>query len=802
MIVPRAAGALICFLVAAIAPLAGQGIGPSTGGAVALEHERRMLGHHKRVLMIAAHPDDENTEVLTILTRGHGAETAYLSLTRGEGGQNLIGAELGDGLGLIRSGELLAARALDGGQQFFTRAADYGFSKDIAEAWRKWPRDSVLKDVVRVVRRFRPQVIISVFSGTPLDGHGHHQAAGWLAAEAFRVAGDPGVFPELEREEGLAPVTPLKLYRSSRFDAGAPMAELDGGVLDAVVGQSFRQVAMRSRSLHRSQNMGALQEIGPSTARLQLLEDRTGAGASFWDGIDTREVPGDPDQAARRARVHAIEAGLILDAIALDDRIVPGQRVTLRLSAWNAGHAPVEVAPSLAMDGAADWEPDGACLGRPVVVRPNSVEHCQVSVRVPARHRYTIPYFLETERTGSVYAALGPPEVRGLPFEPEPVRAAFTVRVAGGEPFRLELPATFRFRDQVLGEVRRPVQIVPRVGVRLEPSAGVWARNGGARTLTVTLQHGAPDTTRGVVRVEVPAGWSVTPAQAFLLSRPEEAARFAFRVTPGASAAPGRYEVRAIARADEGQEFGLGVEVIDYPHITSRLLPSRPVTTVHLADLALPAVARVGYVRGAADRVPESLREAGLAVDLLDRAVLERGDFSAWDVIVIGPRAFETDTALVEHGMRLVDWVRRGGRLVVQYQQHAYFTGGQLPLPMALPPRGHDRVTDAAAVVTVLKPDAPPFSGPNRITAADWDGWVQERGLYFARSWDPGWAEFMALSDPGEPPLRGGLLAARVGQGTYIYTGLSFFRQLPAAVPGALRLFLNLLEYNHPPPTP
>lgn len=802
MTLHRAGGTFLLLLAAASASLAGQGIGPTTGGAVALEHERRMLGHHKRVLMIAAHPDDENTEVLTILARGHGAETAYLSLTRGEGGQNLIGAELGDGLGLIRSGELLAARELDGGRQFFTRAADYGFSKDIDEAWRQWPRDSILKDVVRVVRRFRPQVIISVFSGTPLDGHGHHQAAGWLAAEAFRVAGDPAVFPELEREEGLAPVTPQKLYRSSRFDPGAPAADLDGGALDAVVGQSFRQVAMRSRSLHRSQNMGALQEIGPSTARLQLLEDRTGAGAGFWDGIDTREVPGDPDQAVRRARVRAIEAGLIFDAIALDDRIVPGQRVALRLSTWNAGNAPVEVAPSLVMEDPTGWEPDGACLGRPVVVQPNSVEHCQVSVRVPARHRYSIPYFLASERTGSVYAALGPPAVRGLPFEAEPIRAAFIVHAGTAEPFRLEVPATFRFRDQVLGEVRRPLQVVPRVGVRMEPRAGVWARHGDARALTVTLQHGAPDTTRGMVRLEVPPGWVVTPAQAFTLSRPEEIARFAFSVTPGASARPGQYELRAVARVEGGAEFDLGVEVIDYPHITARLLPGRSVTTVHLADLALPAVARVGYVRGAADRVPEALREAGLAVDLLDRAVLERGDFSAWEVIVIGPRAFETDTALVEHGLRLVDWVRRGGRLVVQYQQHAYFNGGQLPLPMALAPRGHDRVTDAEAVVTVMEPGERPFSGPNRITAEDWDGWVQERGLYFARTWDPGWTEFLALNDPGEDPLRGGLLATRVGQGTYIYTGLSFFRQLPAAVPGALRLFLNLLEYDHHPSTP
>jgi LmbE family N-acetylglucosaminyl deacetylase len=224
---------------------------PGTGGVVALDHELRMLGHYRRVLMIGAHPDDEDTELLTVLVRGMGAEAAYLSLNRGEGGQNLIGPELGEALGLIRTEELLAARRLDGARQYFTRAYDFGYSKSMEETWEHWPQDSILKDVVRIVRRFRPQIIVSVFSGTPRDGHGQHQAAGWAAMEAFVAAGDTARFPELAREEGLRPWTPLKLYRSTRFDSTATTVTLDGGALDRGVGKSYHQIAMERRSMER-----------------------------------------------------------------------------------------------------------------------------------------------------------------------------------------------------------------------------------------------------------------------------------------------------------------------------------------------------------------------------------------------------------------------------------------------------------------------------------------------------------------------------------------------------------------------
>ncbi|MBS1241706.1 MAG: LmbE family protein, partial [Gemmatimonadetes bacterium] len=271
--------------------LAAQQLGPSTGGLVALDQGLRVLGHDMRVLMIGVHPDDEDTEFLAVMARGFGAETAYLALTRGEGGQNLIGDELGPALGVLRTEELLGARSLDGARQFFTRAYDFGFSKSLADTWRFWPRDSVLKDVVRVIRRFRPQIVVAVFSGTPRDGHGQHQASGWAAREAFAAAGDPSRFPELATEERLAAWTPLKLYQSARFDSAGSTVTLQGGVLDRAVGQSYFQIAMRGRSLHRSQDMGSLQRIGPSAVRLRLIEDRTGAGAELFAGVDTT-MPG------------------------------------------------------------------------------------------------------------------------------------------------------------------------------------------------------------------------------------------------------------------------------------------------------------------------------------------------------------------------------------------------------------------------------------------------------------------------------------------------------------------------------
>lgn len=806
------------------APAKAQFEPPSTGGAVALAHQLRMLGHYKRVLVIGAHPDDEDTELLTILVRGEGAEAAYLSLNRGEGGQNVIGPELGEALGLLRTEELLAARRLDGAQQFFTRAYDFGFSKTLDDTWAHWPRDSILKDVVRIVRRFRPQIVVSIFSGTPRDGHGQHQAAGWAAQEAFVAAGDSTRFRELAREEGLAPWAPAKLYRSTRFDTAATTLVVDGGVLDAAVGKSYHQIAMAGRSLHRSQDMGQLQSIGPSRVRLALLQDRTGAGAAgLWAGVDTTlgalpaGGPARADLDAHAAAAAAAQSGLVVDAVADAEQVVPGEAVSVVLTAWNTSSDTLEVTSSIRGDSAAF----GVAAEERRTVPPGELMRREVTLHVAPDAPPTQPYFLREPRAGDLYRWPADPSVKGLPFEPPPVIARFAVRGPKGAAFTVAREATARSNAKAVGEVRRPIAVVPRVAVRLLPDTLLWPEGAHApRPFTVTLVHGAQDATSGVVRLVLPSGWPAAAEQRFSFSREGESRTFEFAVRPPAQLAPGRIDIRAEAVAG-GRTYRSGVFAVDYPHIRPRTTVRPAVSAVQIAPLAVPRLARIGYVRGAADRVPEALQAVGLPVTLLDAHALERGDLGQYDAIVVGSRAYETEPALVRHNGRLLDYARAGGLVIVQYQQQDFFSQGYAPYPMTVggqrlrlddaparglaggsgpggarpagPPVAHDRVTDERAPVRLLAPEHPALRVPNRIGPADWNGWVQERGLYFARSWDERYRPLLEMHDPGEAPLEGALLVASVGRGRYVYTGLSFFRQLPAGVPGAWRLVANLL---------
>lgn len=874
-----------------------------------------MLGHYKRVLMIGAHPDDEDTELLTILVRGMGAEAAYLSLNRGEGGQNLIGPELGEALGLLRTEELLAARRLDGARQYFTRAYDFGYSKTVDETWQHWPRDTILKDVVRIVRRFRPQIIVSIFSGTPRDGHGQHQAAGWSAQEAFRVAGDSTRFRELFRDEGLLPWSPLKLYRSTRFDSAATTLTLNGGVLDPAVGKSFHQIAMAGRSLHRSQDMGQLQRIGPSNVRLALVEDRTAAGGGTGDGlfsgIDTsmagiplgeRRAAGSativrPENPAGgliryKERIDSVIAArgslarqrsllaraasdleqavseppraggggggvyytrgieledqlghlnaaawhlgrVVFDATLDDDRVVVGQKLRWTLSSWNASDE-----PRRADMRAAECVPLGECQGPPQDSVPLTVQPGQVGT-VAAEYQVldqppSTPYFLSLPRAGDLYRwpdqhqdrmslTGGPPY--GEPFEPPTFVGSVEMNAGQRDSMGASqlAEAVFRFNDQARGEVRRPVTVVPRIDVKLQPATEVWPTSSiTPHRFTVTLTHGARDSTSGTVRLQLPPGWPAVAPQRFRFAGEDEREDFVFEVRPPARLVPDSGEIRAVAQDLDGIRYNVGVYTVDYPHIRPRSYTRPATATLRTAPLLVPRLTRVGYIRGAADQVPEALASVGVPVTLLDGAALEHGRLDRYDAIVVGPRAYETDSTLVENNRRLLDYVRRGGLLIVQYQQHQFFSGQFAPYPMtvggqplrleesgparpgsapsrAAPPISHDRVTDENAPVKLVAPDHPAVRAPNRLSPADWKGWVQERGLYFARTWDRRYRPILETHDRREAPLLGGLLIAPVGKGTYVYTGLSFFRQLPAGVPGAFRLFANLLALARAP---
>jgi LmbE family N-acetylglucosaminyl deacetylase len=772
------------------APLFAQSGGAGTGGLARLAQEQRLANNWRRVLMIGAHPDDEDTELLTILARGMGIETAYLSLTRGDGGQNLIGAELGEALGVLRTEELASARRIDGAQQFFTRAYDFGFSKTAEETLRFWNRDSTLKDMVRIIRRFRPQVIVSVWSGTPADGHGHHQASGILALEAYHAAGDSARFPELKSQEGLAAWQPSKFYRSPRGGVGSATLTFNGGVIDPATGLSLHQIAMRSRSQHRSQNQGNLENLGRSSTGLRL-EERvpgiTGPDDSLFSGITASAHRGFDRHAAETL---LIESDIVVDATTNDDEAPPGEELPVTLTVWNAGHDTVGVATGM-LPHAGFLSRPGGCADEHHAVAPGALYTCTVTVTIAARAAPTSPYYLNRPLQGAMYQWSGDPSVWGEPSEP-PLEAKFTIELPGRGVAGVTREVQARFRDGVLGEVRRPVMIVPRVTVDLQPSQVLWPSGQRSRQFTVALEHLSRDSMDATVSLAIPAGWTASEPQPVHFSREGERATVSFKVTAPIHVLLDRYHVTA--RAVAGNDtFDTGLYRIRYPHVQARNMRTAARSDVVVTDVTFPPLTAIGYVRGGGDLVPEAMVNAGLAVTLLTGEALERGPLNQFKVIVIGPRAYEADESLDRANPRLMRWLEAGGTLIVQYQQTPYVRGGFAPKPLNIVSPTQSRVTDETAPVTLIAKDHRVLHWPNPIGDRDFEDWVQERGLDFPPTWDPAWVPILETHDPGDTPREGGLLIAKVGRGTAVYTGLAFHRQLPALVPGAWRLWANLL---------
>jgi LmbE family N-acetylglucosaminyl deacetylase len=883
----------------------------------------RQLDGIKRVLMIGAHPDDEDTALLAVLARGMGAQAAYLSLTRGEGGQNLIGPELGEGLGIVRTGELLAARRVDGGGQFFTRAFDFGYSKTAEETFGHWPRDSILSDVVWAIRVFRPQIIVSIFSGTPNDGHGQHQVVGILAREAFEAAGDPARFPE-HADHGIEAWTPRKLYRRTWRDPEASTLAIETGTLDPVLGRSYHQLAMRSRSQHRSQDFGTAEPGGPRVTLLELVQSRvTGPDTSLFAGVDTTlagmarewsekgltatdgdglaeaiavyrhllaEARGDlvalaPSRAVpalaralealREARsyagggagpgglradhqgldqgvVRALDARIenLQDAILAaasvtlvaeseDDVLVPGQSFWVRVKLWNGGPLELETAPSLlvvpggwivAGDDEIAREPGsrfypaslekarqsgedasangpGAEAGgtggqrtAPGVLSSGDLATWGFRVRIPPDAGPSQPYYLQRDRAGDLYTWPSDPALRGRAFGPAPVSAAVELSLRTGPTetrLAISRPVRFRSVDKAVGEYWRPLLLLPAISVTIEPRTLVWPLGEETpRSIVVTVRSEAPDGLSGRLRLVAPEGWAVSRAgESVALDAPGVLRSFAFEIAPtgGPSSGFGSAEwLRAVVDGG-GRSYAQEAVVIDYPHIEPTPYLSSAKTALRRVDVEVDADRRVGYVTGSGDQVPEAIRQLGLPVEMIEPGDLESNGLERFDVIVLGVRAYEVRPDLVAANTTLLDWVRDGGVLIVQYNKYELPEGGFAPYRVAMD-RPHGRVTDEASEVTLLKPDSPAFLRPNRITAIDFEGWVQERGLYFLSEWDERYTPLIAVADAGESPQAGSLLVGRVGGGLWVYAGLSFFRQLPAGVPGAYRLFANLLS--------
>ncbi len=823
-------------------------------GAAALGLSLRKLGTTKRVLMVGAHPDDEDTQLLARFALEEGADVAYLSLTRGEGGQNGIGPELGEGLGLLRTEELLAARRVDGAEQFFTRAYDFGFSKSAEEAYAHWPREALLDDVVRVVRLYRPDVIVTVFSGTPRDGHGQHQVSALLAHEAVAAAADPARFPG-QLAEGLRPWQTARLYQSMRGNAENATVRVSIGDLDPLIGRSPFQLAMASRSRHRSQDMGRPELPGPRWGTLRrVLPQAGGPEASVWTGTDTtlaaaagsgstaarglaeyqRQVealrasynPLAPDALARglaqalatlrQARaaipasngtadlVRAIDiemgqvesaladaAGLVVDALVDDARIAPGQSVGLAYTVWNGGGQTVRV-DSVHAVVPGGWQVTDT-TPQPAQVAAGTLLSRGLDLRVPADAHPTEAYFLRAPRDGDLYRWPQDEPALGRPFEAAPVAVRAFVTV-DGVPIQVTREAQFREVDLRQGELRRPVMVVPAVSVLLQPAARVLS-TAAPRPIayTVRLASQAPDGIAGTLRLELPAGWRAEPASVPVrFAKEGELREVRFAVTAPSGVRTGDVPVTAVFQAEDGARYGRGAQLIDYPHVRARPLYREARSVVRAFDVRVPQGLRVAYIEGAGEEGPGFLANLGITPALLDAEDLAEGDLDGYDVIVAGSRAYEVRTDLMAHNQRLLDYVERGGTFIVQYNKYEIVEGRFTPYPITMA-RPHGRVTDENAPVRVLDPAHAVFTAPNRITDADWAGWVQERGLYFADTWNAAYTPLLEMGDPGETPLQGGLLIAKHGRGTYVYTGLAFFRQFPDGVPGAYRLFANLL---------
>ena len=816
---------------------------PAEPDAARLQLALRRLGVVGRVLYVAAHPDDENTNLLAYLQNVALVRTAYLSMTRGDGGQNLVGAEQGPELGLIRTQELLAARRIDGAEQFFTRARDFGFSKSPDETLRLWGKEAVLADVVSVIRRYRPDVIITRFPPERTDTHGHHTASAMLAVEAFRAAADPKFHPE-QLAGGVTPWQARRLLwnkSSWNLKPGEDLSgfiKLDAGAFSPLLGVSMGELAADSRSMHKSQGFGVARARGPIVESFKILDDADGAakamtpkastlfagldftwarfkGAASLRGLTERAVrafdanaphasipallaidralDAVPDASYRVQKKREVAdlvlacAGLFVEATAAAPDVAPGQTVEVVASAIDRSPTKVTL-DALGFPFEAAAVDVGKAVPAPTAHAAGVALEVKRTLTVPATAPPTTPYWLAAPPEAGLYRVADATLI-GAP-ENEPALAVTFHLTIAGRTFTIVRAVQYKWTDPVMGERYRPVEITPVVSVR--PDANVLMfPDGSARALVVHLIAGAPGVA-GVVRPMAPAGWVVEPATApFSLAQKGAEATVSFRVRAAASAkaAPG---VLRVAAEVGGAAYVRGVVTIDHAHI--------PIQTwladadVRLVPLALAkGGARIGYVPGPGDEVPASLRRVGYEVTLLDDSALSVSSLSRFDAVVTGVRAFNTSERLRAAHAALMAYVEAGGTLVVQYNTNnrlAPLSDPLGPWPFEI---GHDRVTDETAAVAFASPAHAALTTPNALTARDFEGWIQERGLYFADKWDPRYQAVFSMHDPDEPPLAGSLLWARYGRGTFVYTGLAFFRQLPAGVPGAYRLFANLL---------
>jgi LmbE family N-acetylglucosaminyl deacetylase len=777
-----------------------------------------------RVLYVAAHPDDENTRLLGYLANARHVTVAYLSMTRGGGGQNLVGREQAELLDVIRTEELLSARRVDGAQQRFTNMRDFGYSKSAAETLQTWGHDEALAEVVRVVRTFQPDVIVTRFDENP-PNHGHHTASAILAREAFEAAADPKRFPE-GLGGGIRPWQATRLVRNASTFRNEPIPEgalsLDVGIYDTRLGLSYGELAALSRSRHQSQGFGVAGERGSMVERFLTLAGPA-AKDDILDGVPLgwarfgvaggavdREIelsrsqlqrdeperalagllsvaralealPDEPRVRDARAAVGGIiaaAAGLFVRATSPSAVVVPGQTVELSVEMVLRRPANVKLSSLEFPDGTSQ------VVDTPLVLNEKKIVKRELAV--PADAPISVPYWLAAPPSaGRFNVADG--TWSGEPRGPAPLRVTATFGSLD-RGFHVEVPVQFVSTDPVRGERLRETLIAPPATITPARDASMSV-SGKPAPVALRLRAGRDDV-KGIVTLPVPTGWRVDPASIPVsLAKAGEETTVRFAVTPaeGAAAASLTPAVEV-----DGKAWSFSEHVIDYPHIPVQTVLRQAQVRVAPLNAQIPK-GLVGYVEGSGDTVADDLTHLGVQVEMLDDEALRSANLQRFRAIVIGIRAYNTRDVLRSQHDRLMRYVEAGGTVVVQYNTQSRvgpLEGRIGPYPLEI---GRDRVTDENAAMTVLALGHELLTKPHRIGPSDFKGWVQERGLYFASTWDPKYTPILSAADADEKQLEGGLLFAKYGKGRYVYTGLSFFRQLPAGNAGAYRLFLNLI---------
>ncbi len=797
-------------------------------------HNLQKLNFLGSALYIAAHPDDENTRLISYLANDVKARTAYLSLTRGDGGQNLVGPEIRELLGVIRTQELVAARGIDGGQQLFTRANDFGYSKHPDETLAIWNKEEVLSDVVRAIRKFKPDVIVNRFDHrSPGSTHGHHTSSAMLGVEAYDLVGDATKYPETANEFGTW--QPKRLFFNTswwfygsreNFEKAdkSKLVEVETGNYYPALGLSNGEIASLSRSMHKSQGFGSTGSRGSETEYLEFLKgDFPKENGNLFEGIDTswsRLEGGDaigtilkkveqnfnfkdpsasvaelakaykmlaklPESHWKNIKLKELEqliidcSGLYLEAVASEQSTTPKGNIKVNIEAINRSNV------SVALNSIASTIITFPAYFAPTPLKINEKFSEESVENTFSATRYSAPYWLNEKGTLGMYK-VPDKNLIGLPVQKDQFPVTFNLTIEGVQ-IQVTRNIVYKFNDPVKGEVYRPFEVLPEITASIAEKVLIFA-TAESKNIPLKVRAGR-DNVNGTVTLQHPQGWVVSPAQhTFNIARKGEEETLIFSVKPPSGQSEGY--IKPLMHIGD-VFYDKELVTIDYEHIPyqSVLLPSEAkVVRINIEKKGQ----EIGYIDGAGDAIPESLKQIGYNVTTLSTSELIPENLKRFDAIVVGIRAYNTLPELEFKQAILNDYVKDGGTLLLQYNtSHRLVTENLAPYTLKL---SRDRVTDENSEVTLLATKHPVLNSPNKITESDFEGWVQERGLYFPDEWASEFTPILGMNDKDAELTKGSLLVAKHGKGHYIYTGLSFFRELPAGVPGAYRLFANLLS--------